>query len=278
MKDKTQLLKRLVVIVAVTVIPLMPLTDSEAETYWEESFEPSANLTNWDTAGTRGNPTITSAQRFDGTQSLLAHYTGQSSGGWMDRYNTSTDDLWTRFYYRTTSFTYDSVGTKHFNLGDAVNYPNFWLMHQGGNRQFFLQAQVPAEACAYQGSPAGNGVPYDYCVYNVNGASVPINDNQWYCVETHIKMNTPGVADGIVELWIDGVQTINYTKRLFRGGQVSGTNGNSSQAAFSFLRLYVQHGVGDMFYDGLAVGNTRIPCVASQAVGVPVAPTMNQLK
>ena len=40
-------------------------------------------------------------------------------------------------------------------------------------------------------------------------ASVPVfapaSANRWYCVETHVRLNTPGQSDGVFELWIDGV-------------------------------------------------------------------------
>ena len=31
------------------------------------------------------------------------------------------------------------------------------------------------------------------------------NAGKWYCIIAHLRMNTPGVADGIFEFWIDGI-------------------------------------------------------------------------
>src|ERR1051326_2135274 len=32
----------------------------------------------------------------------------------------------------------------------------------------------------------------------------PAESGRWVCVESHIRLNTPGKADGIFELWLDG--------------------------------------------------------------------------
>ncbi|NNF42654.1 MAG: hypothetical protein HKN62_06345 [Phycisphaerales bacterium] len=34
---------------------------------------------------------------------------------------------------------------------------------------------------------------------------VPLERNRWYCIEQHVKLNTPGKNDGILQGWIDGV-------------------------------------------------------------------------
>ena len=39
------------------------------------------------------------------------------------------------------------------------------------------------------------------CLYHLS-----LQDNRWYCIETHEQMNTPGVANGISEAWVDGVK------------------------------------------------------------------------
>jgi len=39
----------------------------------------------------------------------------------------------------------------------------------------------------------------------------------WYAIEYHIKLNTPGVADGVFEFWVDGTQYLNYTAYNNRG-------------------------------------------------------------
>jgi len=43
-----------------------------------------------------------------------------------------------------------------------------------------------------------------------NGIGV-LERNRWYCLEQYVKVNTPGVKDGIVRAWIDGVLAFDKT-------------------------------------------------------------------
>lgn len=38
-----------------------------------------------------------------------------------------------------------------------------------------------------------------------NGCNNGLNRNQWYAIEYHVKLNTPGQRDGLLQGWIDGV-------------------------------------------------------------------------
>lgn len=41
-------------------------------------------------------------------------------------------------------------------------------------------------------------------------------NNKWYLVEQRIKMNTPGVADGVMQVWLDGELRYSKTNTMFR--------------------------------------------------------------
>ncbi|MCB0358332.1 MAG: hypothetical protein KDD44_01805 [Bdellovibrionales bacterium] len=34
--------------------------------------------------------------------------------------------------------------------------------------------------------------------------SQPLKPGKWYCIETHVRLNSPGRADGLFELWLNG--------------------------------------------------------------------------
>jgi len=51
--------------------------------------------------------------------------------------------------------------------------------------------------------------------WNLNGQEL-FQPGQWHQVEHRIKMNTPGVADGIVEGWFDGTKALSRTNMRFR--------------------------------------------------------------
>jgi hypothetical protein len=239
--------------------------------FWQETFEAPTNLGNWQQS-TPSMPYVSSTLPYQGLQSLQLDYNGSTGGGFMDRQHPNVDEVYTRFYTQTKAFSYEaSTGTKRFqqsNLNTPYMYPNFWWENIFGSREMAIIGQVVAEPCASTGHPA-----YDSCPYYPNMASVPLSDNRWYCIETHLKMNTPGVANGVIELWVDGVQTMSYTGRTFRGPSVSNPNGNSSLTIFNNIRIYRQAGVGTMWYDNFAVGSTRIGCSGGSTPGTSTPST-----
>jgi hypothetical protein len=107
---------------------------------------------------------------------------------------------------------------------------------------------------------------------------VPFNDDQWYCVETHMKMNTPGVGDGLIEIFVDrldgagSIQTLGYYNQAFRPASLDPGTGASPDAQFSFIQIYRQSGFGTKWFDLFAIGSTRIGCGGALAPTVPSAP------
>ena len=97
-------------------------------------------------------------------------------------------------------------------------------------------------------------------------SGITFTDARWYCIETMEQLNTPGVANGIAKAWVDGVQVLNVSDVTFRS---AGDN-----SLFINNRFYRQTGVGSIWYDSLAVGNSRIGCLGSVPAGdsTPPAP------
>jgi|CXWL01.1.fsa_nt_gi hypothetical protein len=236
-------------------------TPSQATTFWEDGFE--NHLTpNWDTSACTGgatgpqdgcNPSISTDIAHSGTHSLKGTYTCTylprgGCGTFYDRTHAPSSEMWTRVYYYTVGFTYDSVETKHYfhkTIDVAADFIPF--DHWFGSRQ----SAISSESQLPDGPPC---LPNDVsCNYTHNLANIPLNNNQWYCIETHVKENTAGQANGMVEQWVDGVQTVGYYGRTFHANPIP---------QYSILRIYVQAGHGLMYYDDLAVGNTRIGCTA----------------
>ncbi len=85
-------------------------------------------------------------------------------------------------------------------------------------------------------------------------APLTLENDRWYCIETHEVMNTPGVADGISEAWVDGVKVITNTDVGWQraGSDLSGMNS-----------LFRQNGAGNFWWDRFAAGNTRIGCLGA---------------
>jgi len=43
-----------------------------------------------------------------------------------------------------------------------------------------------------------------------------LKKDQWYCIETYIKLNTVGKSDGILRGWVDGVLAMENKNIMFR--------------------------------------------------------------
>ncbi|GGD75225.1 polysaccharide lyase [Lacimicrobium alkaliphilum] len=43
-----------------------------------------------------------------------------------------------------------------------------------------------------------------------------ISPGRWYSIEQHLRLNTPGQSDGLLEVWVDGVQILHKTDLMFR--------------------------------------------------------------
>lgn len=98
-----------------------------------------------------------------------------------------------------------------------------------------------------------------------NVADIPMNNNQWYCVETHLKFNTPNQNNGLVEMWVDGVQTVKYTDNW--------RDSSTAAAAFTFLEIYRQGADNQYRYeDDFVLSTTRIGCSGNPAQA-PAPPT-----
>lgn len=242
--------------VLIVVLALIHPTSSQSAVYWEDGFE--AGNTGFSLAGGMSyttNPTHAGSQALD-QNFCNANLT--QCGSYSQRSFPSSTDVYGRFYFRMQSgFQVSPVATKMFNYDTSQGglKHNFWLeMRYGGTNLAVAASGVPV-----------NGA-YDAKSYP---SSFSFSADQWYCVETHIKENTPNVANGLIELWVDGAQVLSAPNQMFMQSGVNNTN-----QTLDFSTLYVQLGFGHLFYDDIAVGNTRIGCSGSQSSDItpPTAP------
>jgi hypothetical protein len=80
---------------------------------------------------------------------------------------------------------------------------------------------------------------------------------QWYCVETHVRLNDAGQSNGVFELWINGAPEAQRT-RLNWVGNYSAYGINAV-----FLENYWNAGSPvpqDRFMDNFVVSTSRIGC------------------
>lgn len=221
-----------------------------ATVYFDDSFEGASPISSgwgYSQGACGGSPcqwlNSSTEMPHAGSKSLRAEYPAgallNEAGTWnqsISRGFPATTDLYIRYWYRTAGFSYGpTTGTKHIYYKGTQAGPTFVSINWFGSRSLGFAAQTP------------NANIYP------NGA--PFADNVWYCVEEHVKLNDPGVANGAVEVWVNGTQTIGSYGRLFK----SSTN----TQVFTYIQIYKQTGSGLMYYDQFAAGNTRIGCSGS---------------
>ena len=234
---------------------------AHATIFWDDELE-SGNTGYSLPTGYASTPmTFDTSVKFSGSGSLRYNFDSvcypdssaqTNCGGFMDRTFAPTATLWKRFYIRLSSgFTVSDVFTKLMRSDTNGLTSNWWTLGCCG--QFKLEVHD-------QNVPVGNTSVY------YTGYTMPTN--QWVCIETYEKLNTPGVADGVQQAWVDGVQVLNQTGIPFRA---SGDN-----SLYVNNRLYRQTGLGSIWFDHIAVGDTRIGCVGTPPSGdttPPATPT-----
>jgi hypothetical protein len=220
---------------------------SQAAVYWEDGFEPGK--TGFSLAG--GMSYTTNPLR-SGSQALKEYFCNADTsqcGSYSHRSFPGSSEVYGRFFFRMQSgFKVSSIGTKLFNFDGGSpsggKKHNFWLeMRNGSTNLSVIASGIPV-----------NGI-YNAKAY---GSSFSFSPDQWYCVETHIKENTPDLANGLLELWVNGSQVLYAPNQMFMQ-----TGINATDEKLTASTLYVQLGYGYLYWDDIAVGTTRIGCSVS---------------
>lgn len=234
---------------------------ASATLYWEEDFE-NHLYPNWFGGGdcidagspdgvACGSPLISTDRAYQGTHSLKGdwcHSDFSQCGTYVFRLHDRVNEIWGRvFMFLNTGWQQSSGTSKLFDFEDSQPvFPthNFWVEFIFGNPDLIIQA-----------AGISVGGTLSATNYGSNVGDSTIGRNQWYCIEVHLKNNTPGSSDGVLEMWVDSVKTHNYTGQLFVQSGVNNIN-----MRFDTMKFYVQDGFGLGYYDLAAVGNSRIGC------------------
>lgn len=223
---------------------------SHAAIFWDDEME----------AGRTGFTLSASAMAYDtsvkfsGNGSIRLNYpsscqtvtTQNQCGGSAGRAIPQTDNLYRRAYFRmsgtgpnpTNSGVFETAlaFTKMLRTESTGLSRDWWSMGCCGRKTFLAGLEnVPSAGLAIN-------------VYS----SIPLADNRWYCIETHEKMNTPGVSNGIAEAWVDNVKVVTKTDVMFR------LAGNTNK--WDRVGIFRQIGAGNIWWDRYAAGDSRIGC------------------
>lgn len=241
-----------------TTLSLVP-TWSHATVFWDDELEVFGNgADQFDTLPTAGGHTVDTVVKFSGAGSLRYNYTelcqtsgsAQPCGGWTDRTFIQTNEHYGRVYMMVSdNFQWGAPNgqTKIFGVRSTTGLSKLWF-----NFYFGLGMIVSAENTPLDGSTT----------------NIPINMSmpreQWVCFEWHFIANTPGVANGTLQTWKDGTQTVLRNDIQWRGP--------TNTSAWDFVRLYRQSGFGNLWFDRIAIGNTRIGCLGATSASDATRP------
>jgi len=247
-----------------------------AALFWEENFE--NGLYNWDLSGCQNggnppanpatgcNPGISATRAISPSKSLKStfNYTNPELqwGTYYDRAFPNSQDVWVRMWMRfegpngSGPFTPSAIQTKHFILYGGGPGLGAWVVYQWGTKNLAMYIV--------------NYPSLDESV--VEYSNIALNDYQWYCVEEHFNRGTQGQTNGQLELYVDGTRVYNKQGVVFDNlpdvcPPGSTCAGQAIVRAFRGIRVFVQYGMGDRYYDDIAVGNTRIGCTPGQGGG-----------
>ena len=107
---------------------------------------------------------------------------------------------------------------------------------------------------------------------NNKGNDIDIESGQWYAVELMVKPNTPGLKDGEVKLWINGVLQMHHTGQNLRGNSTRGINDFWITSYFGGAATI--HPEQSVWYDSIVVSKNYVgPFPETTDATPPNAPT-----
>ena len=175
----------------------------------------------------------------------------------------ATDHVFMRWAIKwSVPFQYCTINgyTKHIRIKVNNGHPLTWIMNYNGTYAVVVEAPYGGSTQLYQ-------------------TGVSVTSGRWDQIEFEWKLNTPGRADGLLRFWIDGVLRIEALNKEWRGPfpdsfhPIYGPTYNTkSTATITNTQIYVQCGVGNVWYDRFAVGNTRIGPTMSTSTSADSTP------
>lgn len=209
---------------------------------------------------------ITNTTAFSGSKSVkttfVANQTPVGGSGISCAYQNPTlytyfspqDFIFTRSLIRKSpGFIISSNNTtKMYRFTSAGAYPTLSVWMNNQKYTVSIEGGYRMGTVLYQGGPT-------------------VSSTSWDQVETEWRMNTPGQANGLVRLWVNGILYIEKLNLELRG-PTSTSVPAASTAKFSNAQIFVQCGIGNMYWDRMAVGTTRFGLIGGTPPPVDTVP------
>lgn len=197
--------------VTVDDFPSGPHTDATWKPLWPG--------TKWANGPDEGRLMVDDSISFDGRgKSIRTLYpqggkqSGNSGAQWFADLKGEYDDLNMSYWVRFDEDFDFVLGGKLPGLGGSVSFEDRtheWsgrlMWREDGKAEFYVH--VPSE---------NNYDPGDRFWWNTEGFQATFIPGRWHHIEFHMRMNTPGEFDGLMEGWFDGVKAASYPDFYFR--------------------------------------------------------------
>lgn len=260
-------------------------TPASIASYPNEWWDTSCGAGSWPSTS---NPGLSTARAFAGSRSMRSVFTGTQydtpphGGCFASKFFTRSTEVWITWMeywengFITAGGAIGGAGTKDLYVyghrpstqNNAVGFSPGYLW---GGKELYVGAQG-----VYDASPQWDTYSMNQ---NVNPLSMP--DNKWVCYEIHLKLNTPGQANGEYQLYstnmTDGGSAVlraNWTGRRWLGNNT--TDPAPSDTAWDQLKEYVQDGLGTFYHDEIYVTTTRQGCSGTPPTSDTTPPPIPQ--
>jgi hypothetical protein len=237
--------------------PSGPKTDDEWKALWPNTL--------WVNGPDEGRLAVNEELAYGGTGKairVLYPKGGMQSNGsgaqWFADLKGGNDDLYFSYWVRFEEDFDFVLGGKLPGLGGAVSYED--RTHEWSGR---LMWRENGKVEFYLHTPAANEHnPGTRFWWNTGATQAQFVPGRWHHIEIHLRLNSPGQFDGLMEGWFDGVKAAYYPAFYFRDAPTS-----SMKIAWVFFSTFfggssssIWQASKDEFasFDELIVSNHRI--------------------
>ena len=269
-------MRRAVLVAALlTLVGLVPASADAPGAVFDESFE---NGTDVFSHGAWGMEPLSNGHDGQGLRSIIpiGEHWG-SSGHWnfADNGLAEPDELWWRYWIKFPAGFFIEAPNRGKLPGPAGLYTYNCLGGRPSTAEepCFSARMLFSRIYGEPGNPLGpdDKTLLGFYAYHLDSPSnrgdiwtwdpavAALDHGQWYCVEGHIGLNTPGVHNGELSGWVDGKAAFSQNGIAFRRSGEGAINIKS----FWFDVYYggsesVAH--NEIHFDSLAFGSQRIGC------------------
>jgi hypothetical protein len=251
------------------------ISTSHAGIFFDTSFETCAVGTGADfpcegwndfSLESRGHLEVTNSLAFSGSKSVKGTFdnvNGSSQQPSITRNWTSVSHIFARFAFRKSSgFQFASNGiTKMVRFKDDSGYPLTWVVVRYGQYAILMENPYDAPSCAY-----------------ALMSGIAPSSTSWDQIEVEMQYNTPGQSNGLMRMWVNGSLRIEQLNKAYIGPTSTSKgacgSSNPSTVRLKAAQIFIQSGLGSLYYDRFAVGDTRIGLTTGTTTSDTTPPTM----